>query len=162
MEQLTSPLKGVIYVYKCVKKIKKGMIIISKKIMDDGIGKVIVPLPEENELHLFGLYINGMKIDEGYFSSEKNALEKVEEVYKCQDFKVKNLDIDYYLELSKMYRKRIKGLKRTFKGTHLVLDFTKWFRSKTPNCYYTYLGFSYKGVDWIYREDASGEWIDKV
>lgn len=134
-----------------------------KKIMDDGMGKVIVPLPTENELHLFGLYdANGTKINEDYFSDAKIALEKAKDVYDCQDLTVKDLDIDHYLELSQMYRKRIKVLNRTFKASMLVLDFTKWFRSKTPDCYYTYLGFSYKGVEWIFREDASGDWINKV
>ena len=135
----------------------------SKKIMDDGIGKVIVPLPTGEELHLFGLYdANGTKIDEGYFSNEEIALEKAKAIYNCQDLIIKDLDIDFYLELAKMYRKRIKVLNRTFKASMLVLDFTKWFRSKTPNCYYTYLGFNYKGVEWIFREDASGDWINKV
>lgn len=135
----------------------------NKKIMNDGIGKVIIPLPSEDERHLFGLYdANGTKINEDYFANGEIALEKAKKVYNCQDLTVKDLDIEHYLELSKMYRKRIKVLNRNFKVSMLVLDFTKWFRSKTPDCYYTYLGFSYKGVEWIFREDASGDWINKV
>ena len=134
-----------------------------EKIMDDGIGKVIIPLPSKDETHLFGLYDeNENKIDEGDFSSAEIALKKARKHYGCPNMYVKDLDEEYYLELSRMYRKRIKLLNRSFKISMLILDITKWFRSRTCDCYYTYLSFSYKGVEWIYREDAKGEWINKV
>lgn len=132
-------------------------------IMYDGIGKVIVPLPSKEETHLFGLYDQkGEKIDEGYFENEKVALAKAKMIYEGSNMRVKDLDVERYLELSRVYRKRIKELHKSFKITMLVLDFTEWFRSTTCNCYYTYLRFTYKEVKWVYREDASGDWIDKI
>lgn len=127
-------------------------------------GYCYVPVSSEEDKHEFGLYdAEGTKIDEGFFTNMEIAIKKAVEVYGSDMiFTVKDLTEEEYLTLALKHRNYIKKCHPSFKKSNIILDMTRLYLRHCSVEWYTYLPFTYNGVEWCYRETASSEWVERV
>ena len=124
-------------------------------------GFCIVPEASADELHEYGLFKNGLRIDSGMFSGKERAEERLGDYYPCTEgYEVRDLDEEWYVSTAIRYRDRIKELKPSLKKSNIILDMSRMIFNRRPENWYTYIPFSHNGKEWEYRETAGGDWVE--
>lgn len=127
-----------------------------------GVGTLIVPISSEENMHEFGLFdIAGNLVKSSYFKDLDRAVLRAKEEYPSDAYTVKDLTEKWYIETALRYRKRIRQLHPSFRTSSIILDLSKMYYGRNPDNWYTFIPFTYKGVQWEYRESAGGDWIQK-
>lgn len=127
-------------------------------------GYCYIPGNEDHRLHYFQcLDSEGTVLhEESYFPSMEKAIEAAKREYPDKDCKIVDLTEKWYLELAEQYRSRIKRLQPNFKKTHIILDISEMYYSRSTTDWYTFIPFEYNGNYWNYRENAMNEWLEKT
>lgn len=128
-------------------------------------GFCIVPEASADELHEYGLFKDGLRIDSGMFCSMERAKERLTDFYfetELEACELRDLDEEWYVSTAIRYRDRIKELKPSLKKSNIILDMSRIIYNRRPENWYTYIPFSHNGQEWEYRETAGGDWVEKV
>lgn len=134
----------------------------TKVVVLNSLGKCTFPVSYEDDMHEFALCDGqGKLLHTGYFVNIDIARQSAERNFPGNDYLVKDLTEEWYIEIANYYCRRIKKLHPSFKISLIELDLSKMYYSRSLNDWYTFIPFSYKGVAWDYRETASEDWICK-
>ena len=137
----------------------------SKKLVEIHMGQGNCYLPvEDNIWHEYQLVDKDGEIivESSCFENINKAKEAAYRQYPGVEFDIIDLTEKWYVELASSYTKRIKELHPAFKVSNIILDMSELYLSRSPEDWYTFIPFEYKGVKWVYRETAGGDWIEKI
>ncbi len=124
---------------------------------------VILPVSSEDDPHEFALIgKDGSTLFESCFDTYEYAVKRAGEEFPNLEFTVRDITQEWLVEKARIYVRRIKKLKPSFRKTNLTLDMSKMYYSRTPNSWETYIPFSYKNRKYAYIENASKDFIREV